>query len=336
MIIVLLPLPARAQKQIGTSIAGSRCTAPLTGHLVPTTFSGNRIFARWHIEGRGELLLYTDTGGGLVSLFPDAVSRLGLPIDTVRPHRAGASLYLFARIAQIPADSLFPRIPGRDSLVQRPQIEDWDSPPPDEPGITWDGRLGTAWFAGRVWAFDYPHHRLSYGGSAPLGPTESNCWVPLGFQTDSAGQRTTNFPRIPVQVDGEEIQLLLDTGAMTVLTPAALRVVEPTQPRHRATSFIMADRFDEWHARHPDWLMVPDAEEGSDSSAMIRVPEVEVGGQRIGPVWFTKRPNSSFRRFMSKYMDQPVEGALGGSALRYVTLVLDYPRARAAISSEAR
>jgi len=33
---------------------------------------------------------------------------------------------------------------------------------------------------------------------------------------------------------------------------------------------------------------------------------------------------------MSQYMDRPIEGALGGSAFRYVTLIIDYPRARAA------
>jgi hypothetical protein len=64
---------------------------------------------------------------------------------------------------------------------------------------------------------------------------------------------------------------------------------------------------------------------------MIRVPTIEIGSQKIGPVWFTERPNRSFHDFMSQYMDQPIDGALGGSAWRYGTLIIDYPRARAAV-----
>jgi len=64
---------------------------------------------------------------------------------------------------------------------------------------------------------------------------------------------------------------------------------------------------------------------------MMRVPAIEVGGRQIGPVWFTERPDGNFHDFMSQYMDKPIEGALGGSAWRYVTLVLDYPGAKAAL-----
>jgi hypothetical protein len=75
---------------------------------------------------------------------------------------------------------------------------------------------------------------------------------------------------------------------------------------------------------------VPNAEK-QGGAAMMRVPTIEVGGQKIGPVWFTERPDRNFRDFMSQYMDKPIEGALGGSAWRYVTLVLDYPGAKAAL-----
>ena len=139
------------------------------------------------------------------------------------------------------------------------------------------------------------------------------------------------FPRIAGKIDGETIQFLLDTGARTEVTANAWPRVEPQAPRHRATSFIGSTRFEQWRRRHPDWLVVPRAEVGADRSAMIRVPSIEIGGQTIGPVWFTERPTRSFPDFMSQYTDRPVEGALGGSAWRYTTLIVDYPRARAAI-----
>jgi hypothetical protein len=104
--------------------------------------------------------------------------------------------------------------------------------------------------------------------------------------------------------------------------------VKPGEREERATSFIVHERFERWHARHPDWPTIARAERGW-GSRMIRVPLIEVAGQRIGPVWFTERPDASFRWF-SQWMDRKVEGALGGSAWRYGTVVLDYPRARLA------
>ncbi|HEU5358930.1 MAG TPA: hypothetical protein VFU45_07415 [Gemmatimonadales bacterium] len=203
--------------------------------------------------------------------------------------------------------------------------------PDDEPGVIWDGRLGAAWFLGGVWTFDYPAHRLLFNGPARTGPSDPRCWEPLGFQVDSAGRRTNIFPRVAAVVAGDTIQFLLDTGARTDVTESAWPRIEPATPRHRAASFIGAARFAEWHTRHPDWPVVEHAEAGSDSSAMIRVPSITVDGQAIGPVWFTERPTHSFATFMSQYTDRPVEGALGGSAWQYVTLILDYPRARMAV-----
>jgi len=49
-----------------------------------------------------------------------------------------------------------------------------------------------------------------------------------------------NFSRIVVNVDGVRIPLLLDTGAETYLTPAALRRLHDGAPRMRATSMISA------------------------------------------------------------------------------------------------
>ena len=61
--------------------------------------------------------------------------------------------------------------------------------------------------------------------------------------------------------------------------------------------------------------------------AMIEVPNVTVAGYTIGPVWFTRRPDKNFHEFMSKFMDRKVEGALGGSALRYFRVTVDYRNA---------
>jgi hypothetical protein len=60
---------------------------------------------------------------------------------------------------------------------------------------------------------------------------------------------------------------------------------------------------------------------------MIEVPTVQVGGYGVGPVWFTRRPDRNFHVYMFQWMDRPPEGALGGSALQYLRVTVDYPRA---------
>lgn len=42
---------------------------------------------------------------------------------------------------------------------------------------------------------------------------------------------------------------------------------------------------------------------------------------------FTRRPDRNFQQYMSQWMDRPIVGALGGSALRYLRVTVDYPGA---------
>jgi hypothetical protein len=57
-----------------------------------------------------------------------------------------------------------------------------------------------------------------------------------------------------------------------------------------------------------------------------RVGQLRAWGSS-GPVWFTRRPDPNFHQFMSQFMDRQVEGALGGSALKFFRVTVDYPRA---------
>ena len=45
---------------------------------------------------------------------------------------------------------------------------------------------------------------------------------------------------------------------------------------------------------------------------MIEVPEIVVGGYKVGPVWFTVQPDIGFQAVMKSLMDKPIVGALGG------------------------
>jgi hypothetical protein len=325
--LCLMPIVAT----IAWSQGDPACDAIPSGRVVPARFVSNRVFAQWHTNTVGDLLLYTDTGGGMVSLYPEAVMRLAVAVDTVRWHRGTEwGMRLVVKVPRVIGDSLFPLPLDSNPAFARFLVQYDEQPPQDAAGLSWDGRLGSLWFANGVWTFDYPNRRLYFNDSAIAGPQRPDCWVPIGFQIDSLGRRTNSFPRITARIDGEPIEFLLDTGARTQLTDDALAVIHPTEPRFRAASFIIQDRLDAWHKQHPDWPVVPRAEE-TTGFAMIRVPEIEIGKRRVGPVWFTARPNNNFRKFMSQYMDRPIEGALGGSAWKYVVLIVDYPRARAAL-----
>jgi hypothetical protein len=282
---------------------------------LPVKYDEHRFFVQPIAVDGTVLNFYSDTGGALF-IFADVVERLklastkgegGAP-DTV-------TLPKFRTDASIPSprathDLLFVRpANGRNPMSQ-----------------DWSGMLGQQWFAGRVWTFDYPNKKLLLRAGGDIPKHTKDHEVTLGFQTNPSGTRQANFPRIQIIVDGEQLDLLLDTGAMTRLSDNALALLSDKRPSVRTTSFITASTFEKWHARHPQWRVIEHAEFGSDE-AMIEVPNLTVGGYTVGPVWFTRRADKNFHEFMSQWMDKTIEGALGGSALQYFRVTVDYPRA---------
>ena len=95
------------------------------------------------------------------------------------------------------------------------------------------GMLGHTWFAGRVWVFDYPKHQLSvYEATPPARPFGPHT-IPMTLKKPLS----RNDPRIQVDVAGDTIDMLLDTGATSELTPEALAVMGPG-PSTRASAFV--------------------------------------------------------------------------------------------------
>lgn len=323
-----------------------RCVAH-PGHRggvpVPVEYADGRYFAVWSIPGGATLRLYLDTGGPRDQLFAGAVARLGLQREVAALDDDSVS---WVRIPAAIAARISPSIRNNDWLDGHPVrdgsvrvmaafpgsgLDALASDGPD--GSTVDGILGPDWFGGRVWTLDYPGGRLLRDTTgAPALPPE--CWVALGFQVDSSGARTTNFPRISAVIDGDTLDFLVDAGAMTTPTDRAAGVLGVRAGRTIAASFIVHSLFDRWRTRHPDWPVIADADRRYHDR-MIRVPDVTVGGMRLGPVWFSERPDASFHSFMSQWMDRRIDGALGGSAWHNVVLVLDYPGGRAAMLQPA-
>lgn len=296
-------------------LAGS-ATAQTPGHPVrlPTVYRSHRFWVEPVTTSGQRIRLYTDSGGGLF-LLAGAAARLGVELSTeVR----GTDTLRLATLPPFAAAAAIPAPPTRGGRI--PVFA-----PPDRAFGMFDadGMLGQEWFGGRVWTFDYPGQTLWLRAPGDVPAASAEHRVSLGFQTDSAGQRALNFPRIQVTIDGETLDLLFDTGATSPVSPAAIAVMGGPDSV-RATSFITTTIFERWRSRHPDWRVVEGGERGT-GEALIEVPAITVAGFTVGPVWFTRRPDRNFHQYMSRFMDRQVEGALGGSGLHYFKVTVDYP-----------
>ncbi|MBI2920499.1 MAG: hypothetical protein HYY18_05385 [Planctomycetes bacterium] len=256
--------------------------------------------------------LYTDTAGGIF-LFSDAVHQHFL--ETFQVHEDGLEreavrLPEFQPGRGIPA----PISPAHLYVVFNYQRQTLT--PGWQAFRGWSGMLGARWFAGRRWMLDYPGKRFLVDAEPPAAGAR----LPLGLAAPH------NYPRVAARIEGEDLDLLLDTGAMTELNGPALGKIADGRSKLRAASLIVAEVFQAWRKRHPSWRVLEAAEMGTDEP-MIEVPDVELGGLHAGPVWFTARPDAKYREWMSQWTDRPVSGALGGNALRQFRVTLDYPAA---------
>ncbi len=192
----------------------------------------------------------------------------------------------------------------------------------------WTGMLGQNWFAGRIWTFDYPNKRLLLRATGDLPKHKAEQEIHLGFRTTKDGNRSLNYPRMTAVIDNEPIDLLLDTGASVNLSAATVDLLKDKRPAYRAASFIIASIFEKWRKAHPDWLVI-DKSDVTGAEAMIEVPQVTVAGHTVGPVWFTRKPDFNFYVYLNPVMDKRVDGALGGNALKFFRVTVDYPNALA-------
>ena len=269
---------------------------------LPAEFVHDQIWLVPKVQGR-ELRFFTDTGGGWNAISQKAVARLGLTGETIDVDGKPATLVEFPTFDSgqgLPAAPLH-FMEGRLMVTDSAQLH-----------ADRDGFLGGRWFADGIWDFDYPRQRLSKLASAPSAGTP----VPLGFQINAKGERSTHFPSIAVQVDGETLDMLFDTGATATLTEESGPVFGLPAGTPIGTSFIEKEVFDRWVAKHPDWRVLERADDKGDlPRRMIEVPGIVIAGHRTGPVWFAEQPPGAFQRYMASMM--------------YFRVVVDYPAATA-------
>jgi hypothetical protein len=282
--------------------------------VLPADFAHNLFVVRPIAENGTTLHMLADTGGGCI-LTPEAVIRTGL---STYEGTVGETRYDMTELPHFRKGAWVPPLiiggkPGACLILKRERL---------------DGILGQAWFADRVWSFDYFTGTLTYHGvGESLLAQEERC-VRLSFQVDGEGKRNNSFPRIQAVIDGEVIDFLFDTGATLSVSDKGLAELNDNGGRQRGTCFITESVFRRWMKRYPHWRVIDKAEQ-STGLPIIEVPEVTIAGYTVGPVWFTFRPDHNFHQFISGLMDRKVEGALGGSVLQYFRITADYPNALA-------
>lgn len=315
MILTVTPLPGL--------VAAAQCPSPAAhgARAIPAFFDQGRVLAA-PTSGTGETLYFIlDSGGGFNGITPQAAARFGLKGTVEGSGTDTATVIPFPSeidSLQLPVPRAGPPDPGR--LAVEP-LGDFPRMYP----VRLTGFLGAGWWADRVWRIDYPAKQLWLFPHSVLpanGSSLASHEVHLTFRTEN-GRRPTNFARLRAEVDGDSLDLLFDTGATTQLTDSALALINDGRPAARAGSFISAEIFDRWHARHPDWRVIS-AAEARTHAAMIEVPSVQLGGYTIGPVWWEERPNAAFRDVMDPFMDAPIQGSLGGEAFRHFAITVDY------------
>lgn len=305
---------------------------------MPVKLVADRFYVEPMTEDGQSVVLFTGTGGGTV-LTRSAAARLGISVTPVEldqpdeqspPQTEGAepTAPRTIEVALLPSfvwDAWIPKpteLDGRMPVVEDLAVQAFDPP--------CDGLLGQNWFKDRVWTFDYADKQLLFRADGDLPKHEPVHRAYLGFPKSPDGRRATNFARVEIQVEGQKIDLVLDTGATVKLSSSALATIDEGAqkgPASRATSFITATTFDSWRKAHPTWRVVENADASADNEAMIELPWIEVAGHKVGPVWFTRRTDKAFHETISQWTDKRVDGALGGSALKYFRLTVDYPRA---------
>jgi len=284
---------------------------------LPASFEAQRVHVHPVTEGGDTLRLHTDTGGRTY-FYRGTVERLELPVrDSTLSDRSMS----VAACPDLERPEVLDRCAFGAPLVHaRRPIEERLHPRAD-------GLLGTRWFAGRVWQIDYRSEEIRLLDSAPDGMADSPHTIPMGFPTDSGGERRSHFASIEATISGTSHPFLLDTGATLLLSEKGR--AELGGPGARGTSYVVASVFEEWRREHPEWTVIEGASIYGGGSPLIRVPTVRIAGHAVGPVWFVRRPDANFHGKMANLMDRPVDGALGGSLFRYFELTLDYPNARA-------
>lgn len=161
-----------------------------------------------------------------------------------------------------------------------------------------DGFLGANFFSDQTWNIDYPKQTLSVCGEArPFQENEIN----LHFKT-RGGKLTSFQARIEIEIFGEKIPVLFDTGATSSYSAEAVKLLKMNDSV-TASSFTAESLAKKWKKARPAlrWIRGGDQFGAMD---LIEVPEVKIAGFKVGPVWFATRRDRIYRKYSAKFINK--------------------------------
>ncbi|MFW7267825.1 hypothetical protein ACMAUO_07610 [Gluconacetobacter sp. Hr-1-5] len=285
---------------------------------LPVVYEAGHVYAVPTLANGRRMRMLIDTGGGT---FPSAwisnieAGRLGLKGDGRCASTFGP--VVVARAAFQPGKGWPLPGAGCDGIVLYP-------------GEAGDGQVTPMVLKPGIWTFDYGARSVTLRARDAV-PEAGATVAALGFKRLGPG-RTGAWPRIRITVDGQVLDMLLDTGATSHPTAEALTASGASvRDGVGVASYITASTMAAWHARHPEWRYIAQGDDlfPKRVASVIEVPEIGIAGQKVGPVWFTQRPDAAFHGMMAQLMDLSPEGAVGGNVFENFRMTIDYPHARA-------
>jgi len=291
--------------------------AATTDVVIPTTYESGHFYATPVLDNGKTMRMVLDTGGGtLPSYWINKIQADALSLTADGSCEVDGQTFVLAHPRFRPGEGI-PDFPGPCHGVVIV---------PANHGAEADGQLVPPYFLHGIWTFDYPGRKVTLRAKGALPPAGAHK-TGLGFRVSARGL-VFGWPRIVLTVDGQALDMLLDTGATAHPTPAGLRASGiSTTGGFGVTSYITKSTMDAWRKKHPDWTVV---EQGDDLFPrvvfpVIRVPAVQIAGWEVGPVWFTERPDNAFHSMMASLMDRPPEGAVGANIFEHFRMTIDYP-----------
>jgi hypothetical protein len=280
---------------------------------VSGTVSGNVVMLTPEDPSHRTLRVLLDTGG-FDLIESDAATRFGLERAPVELRSGKRETVAFPSWIA----SSFPP-PSTRWLVARPNALHAGFAP------ALDATLGPAWLLDRVVTVDYPRGTIELGGP-PDGGTAIPLTLAVGRPAATALPPEA-YALIDVNVAGEPLTMLLDTGATARVRDAVRRRMPDAEPIHQVC-LIEESVLRRWHRAHPGWAYAASAfdvagDKNGASSAAILVPDLRIGTLQAAPTWFVERRDAATFAALSKALGKPVSGDLGGDALRSWRVTFD-------------
>jgi len=306
-----------------------------TPFLLSTQFIRGQRFYIKIVAPKGDTLLAVgDSGGGTSMILPGTIDRLRLQNKVKGALYKGVMPVKYIPFSEVVNDHHIPPPVSLRNMIIRRFFSRVTEPvlfvPPLDgelkfmmESIRFDIFLGQNFFMGKAWTFDYIHQQIWVNTPLPASEAGKPNVQKIGFKKNGNNENVFGHGSMQIEVNGEVIDVLFDTGASMPLTEAGKKALH-TNEKTIAGSFIARSIFDKWRKEHPDWKYYEKADRLGGGSDVIEVPVIKIGGYEVGPVLFAKRPDEAWSENMISTMDKVVKGAIGGSALQYFKVTVDY------------